>query len=282
VLACYRPLAIGRYLNKGIELNYLWTFYKVAGTDHDFIQLVLQVWKWNIAVWKTCIYLLLQISWSTVVMNATVKGYNDSHCVLRRIRKCVGMFQTAFSTISRSSCGRRHRYPHLRRFFFVVLRSSSNQFRDNNNYITVTSFRILSDSLVTSHPAIRRSTLWDIDSIVIQPINKQTPWLLVHKRTITTERPPLGGEVSANLCGYRMSHGQRNRFTTAVNLGFLDRSSYFSIQVAPQLSSRGWVDPVPDPLLLRKSGSPGNRIRDLWISIQELWPLDHRGGRYNP
>jgi hypothetical protein len=27
------------------------------------------------------------------------------------------------------------------------------------------------------------------------------------------------------------------------------------------------VDPVPDPLLLRKSGSS-----------QELWPLDHRGG----
>jgi hypothetical protein len=31
------------------------------------------------------------------------------------------------------------------------------------------------------------------------------------------------------------------------------------------------VDPVPDPLLLRKSGSAGNRTRD-------LWPLDHRGG----
>jgi hypothetical protein len=36
------------------------------------------------------------------------------------------------------------------------------------------------------------------------------------------------------------------RIPTAVNLGFLDRSNYFSIQVAPQLSSRGWVDPVPD------------------------------------
>jgi hypothetical protein len=32
-------------------------------------------------------------------------------------------------------------------------------------------------------------------------------------------------------------------------------------QVAPQLYSRGWVDPVPDPLLLRKSGSAGNRTR---------------------
>jgi hypothetical protein len=29
------------------------------------------------------------------------------------------------------------------------------------------------------------------------------------------------------------------RIPTVVNLGFLDRSRYFSIQVAPQLSSRG-------------------------------------------
>jgi hypothetical protein len=38
------------------------------------------------------------------------------------------------------------------------------------------------------------------------------------------------------------------------------------------------VDPVPDPLLLRKSGSGGNRTRDLWVSSQELLSLDHRGG----
>jgi hypothetical protein len=44
-------------------------------------------------------------------------------------------------------------------------------------------------------------------------------------------------------------------------LGFLDRSRYFFFQVAPQLYSRGWVDPVPAPLLLRKSGSAGNRTQ---------------------
>jgi hypothetical protein len=42
-------------------------------------------------------------------------------------------------------------------------------------------------------------------------------------------------------------------------LGFLDLSRYFSFQVAPQLYSRGWVDPVPDPIIFRKSGSAGNR-----------------------
>jgi hypothetical protein len=42
-------------------------------------------------------------------------------------------------------------------------------------------------------------------------------------------------------------------------LGFLDRSSYFFFQSAPQLYSLGRVDPVPDLLLLRKSGRAGNR-----------------------
>jgi hypothetical protein len=38
------------------------------------------------------------------------------------------------------------------------------------------------------------------------------------------------------------------------------------------------VDPVPDPLLLRKSGRAEDRTRDLWICSQKLWPLHYRGG----
>jgi hypothetical protein len=48
-----------------------------------------------------------------------------------------------------------------------------------------------------------------------------------------------------------VSHGQRGGTLTAVNLSFLDRSHYFFFQVAPHLWSQGWVDPVPDPMLLR-------------------------------
>jgi hypothetical protein len=44
-------------------------------------------------------------------------------------------------------------------------------------------------------------------------------------------------------------------------LSFLDWSRYYFLQVAPQLYSWGWVDPVTDPLLLRKYGSAGNRTR---------------------
>jgi hypothetical protein len=62
-------------------------------------------------------------------------------------------------------------------------------------------------------------------------------------------------------------------------LDFLDRSRYYCFQVAPQLHSRGWVDPVADPLLFFCSAD--NRTRDLRIFSQELWPLDHRGGPRN-
>jgi hypothetical protein len=105
---------------------------------------------------------------------------------------------------------------------------------------------------------------------------------LVRKRNIPTERPPFVGEDNANFCRYRVSRGRCSGSPRPLISIFYTRSHYFSIQVAPQLYSRGWVDPVPDPLLLRKSGSAGNRTRDLCICSQELWPLDHRGGPRSP
>jgi hypothetical protein len=73
-----------------------------------------------------------------------------------------------------------------------------------------------------------------------------------------------------------VSRCQRNESPLPLISVFFTRSLYFSIRVGPQLSSRGWVNCVPDPLLLRKSGSARNRIRDLWICGQVLWSLDHR------
>jgi hypothetical protein len=64
------------------------------------------------------------------------------------------------------------------------------------------------------------------------------------------------------------------RIPTAVNLSFLDHGHYFFFHVARQLSSRGLMDPVPDRLLLSKSGRAGYRTWDLCICSQELWPPD--------
>jgi hypothetical protein len=99
----------------------------------------------------------------------------------------------------------------------------------------------------------------------------------VHKRTIPTERPPLVSEVSANIFADRGCHVVSWTVPYGRIFGFLDRIHYFFFEVAPQLYSRGWVDPVPDPLLFFLVVR-GNRTRNLRICSQELWLLDHRGG----
>jgi hypothetical protein len=71
----------------------------------------------------------------------------------------------------------------------------------------------------------------------------------VRKRTIPTKRLPLVSEVSANFFADRGWHVVSVTNLCGRILGFLDRSRYYFFQVAPQLYSRGWVVPVPDPLL---------------------------------
>jgi hypothetical protein len=53
-------------------------------------------------------------------------------------------------------------------------------------------------------------------------------------------------------------------------LGFLDRSRYYIFQVAPQLYSRGWVEPIPDPLHLRKSNG-NNTIINITV-LRDVTP----------
>jgi hypothetical protein len=78
-----------------------------------------------------------------------------------------------------------------------------------------------------------------------------------------------------------VSRSQHGGSPTIVNLSFLDRSRYFYSKQLHIYPHKGWVDPVPDPLVLRKSGSAGNWSRHLWVISQELWPLNHRGGPGN-
>jgi hypothetical protein len=86
----------------------------------------------------------------------------------------------------------------------------------------------------------------------------------VRERTIPSERPPLVGEVRGNFCGYRVPRSQRDgSLRPCSRLSRQEPRPFFFFQIAPQLYSWGWVGLVPDPLLLRKSGSAGNRTRTL-------------------
>jgi hypothetical protein len=89
-----------------------------------------------------------------------------------------------------------------------------------------------------------------VKELVDKQTNKQTnSGALVRQRTIPTKRPPLVGVVSTSadrgccVVSATNFHGRQFRFSRPEPL--------LSFQVAPQLSSRGWVDPVADPLLLR-------------------------------
>jgi hypothetical protein len=94
----------------------------------------------------------------------------------------------------------------------------------------------------------------------------------VHERTVPAERPPLVDEVSANFVD-RCCRVVSVTDSSGRNFDFLDRSRYFFFHVAPELYSRGWVDPVPDPLLLRKSGSIGNRTQNSGSAARNSYHL---------
>jgi hypothetical protein len=98
-----------------------------------------------------------------------------------------------------------------------------------------------------------------IEFIFISQLNyfiQKNSMAWVRERTIPTEPLPLVGEVSANFCGERLPRGQRNGSLRPYSR-FLERSRSFLFQVVPQLYSRGWKDPVPDLLLLRKCDRAG-------------------------
>jgi hypothetical protein len=94
----------------------------------------------------------------------------------------------------------------------------------------------------------------------------------VRERNIPAERPPHVGEVP--IFADRGCHVVSVSDPHARILEFLNRSRYLFFQIAPQLYSRGWVDPVRDPLLLRKSGSAGNRTRTKINDLAVLISLD--------
>jgi hypothetical protein len=106
---------------------------------------------------------------------------------------------------------------------------------------------------------------------------KKNSVVWVRERTIPTGRPPLVGGTSANFCGYRVPRGQCDVSLRPYSQFSRPEPPLF-YQVAPQLYSRGWVYPVPDPLLLRKSGSAGNRTRASGSVARNSWLLDHRSG----
>jgi hypothetical protein len=153
----------------------------------------------------------------------------------------------------------------------------------NSIRTTAQSFRPLFCFEGQSHEPHERKALQTITYKMLEgrshevnrKINSVVAW--VREWTIPTERPLLVGEVSANVCWYRMPCGQSygslrpySRLSRPEPLLFLSNGS--SVVLKRLCGSRS------RPTTSQKICSAGNRNPDLWICSQEFWPLDHRGG----
>jgi hypothetical protein len=133
--------------------------------------------------------------------------------------------------------------------------------------------------LLSSHEMLLRVVLHAFAASVMCSISpsyrtqqrKQTPW----PESARELYRPIDRRLSPKLLPTFADRGCCMVSTTHPYgriLGFPGWSPYYFSQVTPQLYSRGSVDPVPDPLLLRKSGSAGNRT---WTSGSVARNSDH-------
>jgi hypothetical protein len=150
----------------------------------------------------------------------------------------------------------------------LILPTLCNDFITSPNLAGPVSLFLSFRLQITQFSSIRR-WIWQAQftrnsTTVTNKQQKQTPW----PQYVSKLNRPRDRRLLAKLVPTLADRGCRVVSATDHHghiLGFLDRSRYYFFKVTPQLYSRGWVDPVPDPLLLRNP--------DLWICSQELCPL---------
>jgi hypothetical protein len=110
-------------------------------------------------------------------------------------------------------------------------------------------------NVLTSWSSQSWSELW-----TSQPKRNQTPRLESSGELCRPRVYSFSAKLAPTSADRGVSRSQRGGSPTAL-IPVTRPEPLLFYQVAPQLYPRGWVDPVPDPLLLRKSGSTGNRTR---------------------
>jgi hypothetical protein len=106
--------------------------------------------------------------------------------------------------------------------------------------------------------------------------NRTTPWLSARKRSIPTEwQPRPARQCWLPLEGVSWS---AQRVLTAINLfSRLKHLLYFSSTSSFIVTRAEWT-PFQTHRYSEKSGTAGNRTRDLWFCSQDLRQLDHKEG----
>jgi hypothetical protein len=145
-------------------------------------------------------------------------------------------------------------------FMFLEIQKKLVQIATRISVTTLTEDDLLDAISVTT---LTEDDLLDAMSDLIAPSQLKLKFSGLSSRANYTDRP-TNHRLSVKLVP-TFEDGVFRVFSAADpygrNLAFLDRSNYFFFQVTFQLHSRGRVDPVPDPQLLRKSCTAGNRTR---------------------
>jgi hypothetical protein len=110
-------------------------------------------------------------------------------------------------------------------------------------------------------PSVRRCSSLNLLWTKIKNKGKKAPWPGSTRELYRLSDRRLSVKLLPTFANRGVSRSPRGGSPTTV-ISFLDRSRFF-FQVTPQLYSRDCLDPVSDPLLLRKSGNAGNRTRTL-------------------
>jgi hypothetical protein len=98
----------------------------------------------------------------------------------------------------------------------------------------------------------------------------------VRERTIPTERPPLDRRSDCQLVRIEGATWSAWLIPPAVFSRFSKQEPLLFYQVAPQLYSRGWVHPVPDPLLFCTNSPYTFKIRQFPVHLTFRWWIGQR------
>ena len=152
-------------------------------------------------------------------------------------------------------------------FLKITIQFCTYQPRINFAYDTSKDRETLKiQTVITMCPSTHSHTKTFLLSLSHRIIN---PWSYSPKE-------PRPTEVVAARWQYKGPCGQQSAYPSTLISVFLTGFRYFSYQVTTQLSSRGWVDPVPDPIL------PGKFLGNLQAGIEPgtSWMIVRHANHY--
>jgi hypothetical protein len=138
-----------------------------------------------------------------------------------------------------------HKFLHSRKRSVLssIISSSQNQYKNNNDDNNKSA-----DWIWICRQESVLHGLCSGPAVAFPFVLKKTPWCESANELYRPRDQLLSAKWLPTFCGLMVTRGQRDGSLRPYSR-FPRQESLLFYQVAPQLYSRGWADPVPDPLL---------------------------------